>query len=395
MNKQPQGKTNAGYEGNGRRFRVEKLLAAAVRDMAQSRTEDAILQFVADYTYRITLASLAVVFTPDPDGWLRARARQGEGQLYLEERRINVAGGIGLAAAALSGERTLCHAADGPCPPETDPLRWRAWRERAAAHGFRWLVLVPIRYKNRSLGLVNYYTSRREQPSAAGREAVENMALVAAGALHGLRLREETLLTLTRALEGRDDETQAHARRVALYTQRLAEEVGVRDPEEAQFLRWGALLHDVGKIGLSDAVLRKPGPLTPEEWREVIRHPRTGYHLLADLEFLGGAREIVLAHHERWDGSGYPGGLRGRAIPLGARIFTVVDAFDAMTSDRPYRRAVSVAAAASELRRAAGTQFDPDVVDAFGRIGEGEWENLRRQAEAGFFSPFGSAGGPG
>lgn len=196
------------------------------------------------------------------------------------------------------------------------------------------------------------------------------------------------MLSLAGALEARDDETEVHALRVSLYAERLAEELGIRDPEQLQRIRWGALLHDVGKIGLPDSVLRKPGPLTPEEWVLVRRHPQIGYELIRRLAFLGDAREIVRCHHEHFDGTGYPRHLRGEQIPLGARIFAVVDAFDAITSDRPYRPARSCREAQVEIRRVSGSQLDPAVVAAFSNIERPDWEDLRRRAEAGFYSRF-------
>jgi HD-GYP domain-containing protein (c-di-GMP phosphodiesterase class II) len=130
-------------------------------------------------------------------------------------------------------------------------------------------------------------------------------------------------------------------------------------------LEQGAFLHDVGKIGISDTILLKPGPLTEDEWVEMRRHPVLGYQLLSAVPFLKEASVLVLNHHERFDGSGYPAGLTGEAIPLPARIFAVVDAYDALTSDRPYREARPQEEAVAELRRGAGTYFDPRVVEAF------------------------------
>jgi HD-GYP domain-containing protein (c-di-GMP phosphodiesterase class II) len=127
----------------------------------------------------------------------------------------------------------------------------------------------------------------------------------------------------------------------------------------------GALLHDIGKIGVPDAILHKPGPLTEEEWEVMRRHPQIGLHMVSGIEHLTEARTIILHHHERFDGNGYPLGLRGEAITLGARIFTVADTLDAITQDRPYRAARSFDQAREEILRHRGTQFDPDVVDVF------------------------------
>ncbi|MDH5201005.1 MAG: HD domain-containing protein, partial [Candidatus Bathyarchaeota archaeon] len=135
--------------------------------------------------------------------------------------------------------------------------------------------------------------------------------------------------------------------------------------QEGVDMQRGALLHDVGKIGVRDFVLHKPGRLNEEEWEEMKRHPVIGFEMLKDIAFLSGAAAVVKSHHEHFNGRGYPEGLSGQQIPLGARIFTVVDAFDAMTSDRPYRKAMPLEAAREEIIANSGTQFDPAVVEAF------------------------------
>jgi HD-GYP domain-containing protein (c-di-GMP phosphodiesterase class II) len=127
----------------------------------------------------------------------------------------------------------------------------------------------------------------------------------------------------------------------------------------------GGLLHDIGKIGVSDTILHKPGPLTEDEWVDMRRHPKIGHDMIREIPFLSGAATIVLAHHERFDGKGYPTGLKSEEIPLGARIFVLADTFDAMTSDRPYRRALSPEVSREEIIRCSGTQFDPRCVQAF------------------------------
>jgi HD-GYP domain-containing protein (c-di-GMP phosphodiesterase class II) len=147
----------------------------------------------------------------------------------------------------------------------------------------------------------------------------------------------------------------------------------------------GSLLHDIGKIGVRDAVLLKPGPLNQDEWSEMREHPRLGWALLQRIEFLRDASIIVLQHQERFDGKGYPRGLRGNEIPLGARIFAIADTLDAMTSDRPYRKGTSFAAAREEIARCSGGQFDPSIVDVFLDIPADSWTGLR--AEIGRLSP--------
>jgi ribonuclease P protein subunit RPR2 len=191
---------------------------------------------------------------------------------------------------------------------------------------------------------------------------------------------ELTVEALAAALELRDDETGGHARRVTRYALELTRVVDselARDPE----LRYGFLLHDIGKIGVPDAILLKPGPLSPEEMRRLQEHITLGEQLVSGIPFLSGvAREVIAFHHERWDGLGYVRGLREQEIPLAARIFAVADSFDAMTSDRPYRAALSVEPALTEIGSMAGSQFDPTVVAAFLTIGPGLAERLRRFA---------------
>jgi putative nucleotidyltransferase with HDIG domain len=188
-----------------------------------------------------------------------------------------------------------------------------------------------------------------------------------------------TLKALVQALETRDSETYGHSERVVTFSLRLGHEVGL-DKEGLKNLELGALLHDIGKIGVPDAILRKPSALNREEWDKMKLHPIHGQNILRHIAFLEAAGRIVAQHHEKWDGSGYPFELRGQEIDLGARIFAVVDAFDAMTSDRVYRRGCSYAAALEELEGCAGTHFDPAIVEAFKRVPREDWEVLRRRS---------------
>ncbi len=184
-----------------------------------------------------------------------------------------------------------------------------------------------------------------------------------------------TLEALVTALDAREHETQAHSQRVRAYTLALAQRMGL-PPDELVHIGRGALLHDVGKMGVPDSILLKPGRLTAEEWCEMRRHPSIGYDILRNIKFLAPAAEIVLCHQERWDGTGYPAQLGDTDIPLGARIFAVADTLDAMTSHRPYRKAMSLQVAADEVRRCAGTQFDPYVVEAFLTVPLESWEGI-------------------
>ncbi len=189
----------------------------------------------------------------------------------------------------------------------------------------------------------------------------------------------ETMLdALLSALNTRDTETEGHLERVTAYTIELADLLNLREAELYPIER-GALLHDIGKIGVPDSILRKPGKLTPEEWVEIRQHPLIGYEMCAKIDLLKTAATIVLHHHEAWDGSGYPYGLKGEAIPLGARIFAVADTLDAMTSDRPYRPALPFDAARTEIEKFSGRQFDPEIVKVFLSIPEPRWQRVLTQ----------------
>jgi HD-GYP domain-containing protein (c-di-GMP phosphodiesterase class II) len=188
-------------------------------------------------------------------------------------------------------------------------------------------------------------------------------------ALEQTRLaHEETISTLASSLDLREHETALHSRRVREYTLLLARRMGLKGESALVNIGMGALLHDVGKIGVADHVLLKHGELTEEERKEIRRHPEFGATLIGRIPFLAGAREIVASHHERYDGSGYPRGLSGKDIPIGGRIFAVVDVFDALTTDRPYRSAKSYREAVEIIEKGSGSHFDPPVVDAFLRI---------------------------
>lgn len=188
---------------------------------------------------------------------------------------------------------------------------------------------------------------------------------------------DDTLEALGAALDLRDTETAGHSRRVSLYCLEIARVMGCTT-EQLKTIARGAYLHDIGKIGIPDSILLKEGKLTLEEQTIMQTHVRIGYELLSRIPFLASAAEIVLAHQERYDGTGYPQGLIEEEIPLGARIFAVADTLDAMTSDRPYRKALPFSAAREEIIRESGKQFDPDVVRVFLSIPEDTWENIRR-----------------
>jgi putative nucleotidyltransferase with HDIG domain len=187
-----------------------------------------------------------------------------------------------------------------------------------------------------------------------------------------------TLEALGDALDLKDSETEGHSKRVTAYTIALARAMGIK-PAEIKVIARGAFLHDIGKMAIPDEILRKPGALTQEEQDVMREHCTRGYHILRKIPFLSEAAEIVFAHQEKFDGTGYPNGLHGGEIPIGARIFAVADTLDAITSDRPYRRARTFDVAREEILRCSGTQFDPAVVEVFLKIPNELWHELRTE----------------
>ncbi len=197
---------------------------------------------------------------------------------------------------------------------------------------------------------------------------------------------DDTLEALGAALDLRDNETAGHSRRVTRYCLQMAQAMGCTGEPLKHIMR-GAYLHDIGKIGIPDSILLKPAKLSPEEREVMESHARVGYELVSRIVFLAPAAEIVLTHQESYDGTGYPQGLVGDEIPLGARIFSVADTLDAMTSDRPYRRALAYSAAREEIARLAGRQFDPEVVRVFLSIVEEVWDKIRMEVADGRWHP--------
>jgi ribonuclease P protein subunit RPR2 len=187
-----------------------------------------------------------------------------------------------------------------------------------------------------------------------------------------------TVRALASAVEARDAYTGRHAERVAAYGLQIADAAGMHLSEEPQ-IEFGFLLHDAGKVAVPDAILFKPGPLTPAERAIIEQHPLTGFEIVRDIDFLGAARDVIRSHHERWDGAGYPDGLAGTDIPLSARVFAVADTLDALTTNRPYRRASSFAKARLIIVKESGTHFDPEIVQAFELLPDAVLETIRRR----------------
>jgi response regulator RpfG family c-di-GMP phosphodiesterase len=238
-------------------------------------------------------------------------------------------------------------------------------------------VTELVRAIERALARRRLDLARQRYRTSLERRVREKTAELSRALLEVENAYSSTLYALVAALDAREHETSDHSQRVVRYTLAIAEALGVPAPERPDIAR-GALLHDIGKIGIPDAILLKPGKLLPEEWAEMRRHPQIGYTILQSIPFLKASAEIVLAHQECWDGSGYPRQLKREQIPLGARIFAIADTMDAITSDRPYRKGAPVEQARSEVRKYAGTQFDPRCAEAFLSLDPLILESLRR-----------------
>jgi putative nucleotidyltransferase with HDIG domain len=189
-----------------------------------------------------------------------------------------------------------------------------------------------------------------------------------------------TLEALGDALDLKDAETEGHSKRVTAFTIAVARQMGI-STDQIRIIARGAFLHDIGKMAIPDAILRKPGALNPDETLIMREHCYRGYQMLKKIPFLAEAADIVYSHQEKYDGTGYPRGLKGEQIPLGARIFAVADTLDAITSDRPYRPAQSLTAARKEIEAWSGRQFDPEVVGQFLAMPDDIWEDLRKQID--------------
>lgn len=233
------------------------------------------------------------------------------------------------------------------------------------------VIIVPIPHHGRILGVTFFYPNRGYEPTEAELRLLTAIADQVGVAIENAYLYKkledsylETIKALALAVDAKDPYTRDHSEKVRRWSLLIAEKLGLTK-DQIRDISFASLLHDVGKLGTSELVLNKPGELTDEEYEEVRQHPQVGSELLASIPILKAAREIVLYHHEFFGGGGYPKGLEANDIPLGARIIAIADAFEAMTADRPYRKAMDIESAKKRLRELAGSQFDPEVVEVF------------------------------
>ncbi|BCZ89268.1 hypothetical protein TthAA22_10730 [Thermus thermophilus] len=351
--------------------RVEHLEALRQVDQAILASMDLApsLEILLDKLFLLPLDAAAFFLYAPREKTLRLAAHRGFRTSVLGLPQALLLGQGHVGRAALTGEKVAVD--DLSREPGSHP-------EFTREEGLVAERAYPLLARGNLLGVLAVFTRRPWDLLREDEAFLEALVDLSALALDNLKVLRDlqksqreleaayelTLWGWAKAVELRDQETAGHMERVTALTLRLAQALGVPE-EDLDDLRRGAILHDVGKIAIPDGILLKPGPLTEEEWRVMKLHPVYAYEWLSGIPFLKKALEVPYAHHERWDGSGYPRGLKGLEIPLSARIFAVVDVYDALTSDRPYRKAWPKEKALAYIREEAGKQFDPEVVEAF------------------------------
>lgn len=334
-----------------------------------------VLEEVMDRLIELMHAERGFLMLKRPDGALEFEIARGIDRMNLDEEAFKVSSTI-VERVAATGETILTTNAQED-PRFENQLSVAAFRLRS-------ILCAPLKIKGELIGVI--YVDNRAR---SGIFQIQDQSLItafadqAAMAIDNAQLFDDlqrknreleeayqaTLEGWVSALDMRDKETEGHTQRVTVLTQRLARFMGVDDEEMVHITR-GALLHDIGKMAIPDSILLKPGALTEEERELIKQHPQLAFDMLKRIEFLLPAVDIPHYHHEKWDGSGYPDGLRGEEIPLAARIFPVVDVWDALTSDRPYRKGLSHDEVKVRIKADAGSHFDPQVVAAFLSMGD-------------------------
>ena len=301
---------------------------------------------------------------------LRISASRNISREVIENTRIKP--GLGIAGRAFQTGETIF---------VTDPAQNTQYKDFIGKEEqMDPFIAIPLKLKDKPFGVLNLHLSReKESFTDYDLKFLTLLAGETAITLENIKLYEslenfylEMVQTLARVIDAKDSYTGDHAGRARQKARRLAAEL--RMPEQMlRYVEYAALLHDIGKIGIDGAILSKPGKLTTEEYEEIKKHPAIGYQILSPIHFLGPVAQMVLYHQEWFNGMGYPEGLKGEEIPLGARIVATIDAWDAMRSDRPYRKALAVEIAEDQLVKGAGRQFDPQVVQAFLKLEKAGW----------------------
>lgn len=359
---------------HARRHQLEALMGVG-RMINSSLGLKRVLEEVMDSLIALMRAERGFLMLRDPDGGLSVRLARGIDRLKLDEQASAVSQTI-VRSVVESGETVLTTNA------HLDPRFEK--QMSIVAHQLRSILCAPLKIKNEIIGVI--YVDNRMHAGVfqdSDQRLISAFSDQAAVAIDNASLFEDlqasnaelqiayqaTLEGWVRALDMRDKETEGHTQRVTRLTRQLAKALGVGDDELVHITR-GALLHDVGKMAIPDSILLKSGDLTPEERTLVQRHPVFAYEMLSPIRFLLPALDIPYCHHEKWDGTGYPRGLKGNEIPFAARIFSVIDVWDALISNRPYRQGVEPGEVRRHIREQAGLHFDPRVVDTFMELGE-------------------------
>ncbi len=366
------------YERQSHVTERQKLLDQISRHLQQTLDlEELIPRIFAEVNKAIDAEAQSLWLVNNEAGTINCRFATGPGA--EEVRKVSVP----LNAASIVGTSVAKQESIIIADAQKDP-RWFKGTDDKTGFVTRSLLSVPMVREGKSIGAIQAVNKRNGALfTHDDLDLFRNIADSAALSVENARLFAElhasydaTLEALTMALDLRDRETEGHSRRVVEYTARLAQQIGVSSDMIDEFRR-GALIHDVGKIGVPDAVLHKPGPLDPDERKIIEKHPQAGYEMLLGIPYLSEEIKIVLAHQEKWDGTGYPLGLKGEAIPLGARLFMIADTFDALTSDRPYRKGKPYEVARQIIAEESGRQFDPMAVKAFLNVPPEEWLQIR------------------
>ncbi|MEW5946850.1 MAG: HD domain-containing phosphohydrolase [bacterium] len=360
-------------------------LGELTRAITTTMDLDSVLETIADLIHRVmNFDTCAIKLLNRKTGTLHTSISRGLGSLYLQ-KAAETPVGEGISGVAVK----MCK----PIVVEDVDADQRLPRDHVIRSlGIKSLVSYPLITKKEVVGVMNLYTRYRHDFIADDDEKLmlEIFANQAASAIENARLFESlresylnTVQALSMAIDAKDQYTLGHSKRVSDVSLLIGEQMGL-NPEELELLRHAGDLHDIGKIGISELIISKKDKLTVEEYEIIKTHPLVGETIIEPVPFLQDIRRIIRHHHERWDGYGYPDGLRGEEIPLLSRIILVSDAYDSMTSDRPYRRALSHERAVSEIGRHSGTQFDPAVVKAFLAIMEKKTpEEIMLEREAG------------
>ena len=362
------------FEAQGRRTAELEALYELSKRLRSARTPEEMYPLLVEQAVRLVRADHGALALLGPDG-----------------KTLTTVHASGLAAdcvgsmAAVSPQLARIFGAATPyVTPDLSPDDAAAFTTVAQIHRtIGPFAVAALHADQKVIGTITVGRARRGQKEAfleADVRVLRSIAETGGASIHRTRLYQnlqdsyiEMVLTLGRALDARDSYTGGHSDRLAEWAEATGRLLGCRD-DEAQDIRWGALLHDIGKIAVPDAILRKPAKLTDEEWQVMRQHPVIGEEILRPIERMRGVAGILRHHHERWDGKGYPDGLSADRTPLGARILAVVDAYSAITDERPYKPARSHTEAVAELWKSAGSQFDPKIVEAFCKM-------LERRAE--------------